>query len=80
MNDVRGWDPMVEDSRSLAYLDAEYKPRVGSTVEGLEPTVEGLEPTVEGLEPTVEDLVEEVVQMTKYCLRLAFIHNYACGV
>ena len=60
---------MIEDLRSLAYLDAEYKLRVGPTVEGLEPTVEGL---VEGLEPAV--------QMTKYCLRLAFIHNYACGV
>ena len=60
---------MIEDSRSLAYLDAEYKLRVEPTVEGLEPTVEDL---VEGLEPAV--------QMTKYCLRLAFIHNYACGV
>ena len=72
MNDVRGWDSMIEDLRSLAYLDAEYKLRVEPTVEGLEPTVEDQGSMIEGLEPAV--------QMTKYCLRLAFIHNYACGV
>ena len=70
---------MIEDLRSLAYLDAEYKLRVEPTVEGLEPTVEGLEPTVEDQGSTIEGL-EPAVQMTKYCLRLAFIHNYACGV
>jgi hypothetical protein len=56
---------MIEDSRSLAYLDEEYKLRVESTIEDQGSTVEDQGSTV---------------QMTKYCLRLAFIHNYACGV
>jgi hypothetical protein len=45
--------------------------------------VQGRDLMIEGLVPTVEDLVEDLmstVQMTKCCLRLAFIHNYTLGV